>query len=558
VHPQLGSIDDTEQGNMNNAEEIHRPVSVSNPVVPSTITSTSSEKDDVLPRTASLGVNVLDSTLEPNMDSAPNTNFSTRESSPLPPSSSREVNSGDFSDESDDELQDWSLLNNISKKGMKDLEPLLNESDKTQMSSYDQTRLNKARNLRFHALASKRGAIVNLENLKASTIYINVDNYDDLFMSQPKGKFLETMGFIDNQNVCHFGFEEVLYLVERGSCMLKFWDNVNAAKNEMYERMPPLSLQSAYSILIRSEEQLNQYMVYSILKRDGYIINRNEEFTGVSSEKKHSLIQSNELLFKNIEMSWWTKILAQVSKVFGTSFPFKFAFSYFNVFTYLQSQIKPQSLPKLKNSNPLSAKHKDYKISFNVWKPSPNFKKKNPPLPDYRLTIFKATERLPRYAEIKSLLERANSNPDTCKPKQKVRNRNGNMTSNSGESKLAGSDQKPRLLEPSWDYSKGIDMNKLKCSAHRITMAILDNSTINFITLSHANFVQEGPVWRDHWVTWRPPQKKRAQRNYKNKNKSENTGSNVETTSKSITNGKSEANDPARQVLSNPPKTASF
>lgn len=424
----------------------------------------------------------------------------------LPTLSSRDANGEDFSDESDDELQDWSLLNNISKKGMKDLEPLLNDSDKSQMSSYDQNRLNKARNLRFHALASKRGAIVNLENLKASTIFVNVNDYDDLFMTQPKGKFLETMGFIDNQNICHFGFEEVLYLVERGSCMLKFWDKSNPAKNNIYEKMPPLSLQSAYSILIKNEEQLNQYMVYSILKRDGYIINRHEEFSGQVSDKKVDLFKSEQELFKNIQMSWWTQVLARVSEIFQIDFPYKFAFSYFNIFTYLRSQIKPQSLPKLKNVNVVRPKSKNYKISFNVWKPSPNFKKKNPPLPDYQLTIFKATDTLPKYSEIRSLLERANSNPETWKPKPKSKNRQ--PTSNAGKTGDNIKTEKSSVLESSWDYSKGLDLNKLKNSENRITLAILDNSTINFITLSHACFVQEGPVWRDHWVTWRPPLKK--------------------------------------------------
>jgi tRNA-splicing endonuclease subunit Sen54 len=455
---------------------------------------------------------VDNSVSESQLFSSP-TPLSTRESSPLPPLSSRE--NAEFSDESDDEVQDWSLLNNFSKTGMKDLEPLLTDADYHQLSAYDQHKLNKARNMRFSALSVKRGSIVNLENLKASTIYVNLHDHNDLFMLQPKGKFLETMGMIDNQNICHFGFEEVLYLVERGSCMLKFWDKTSDKNNEIYESMPPLSLQAAYSILIKNEEQLNQYLVFSILKRDGYIITRNEEFSGEISEKKNDLFKSSDNLFKNIKMSLWTRVLMKVSEFFKIQFPFGLAFSYYNIFTYLHSKILNQSIPQLPaltNVNQGSRFNKNYKISFNVWKPSPNFKKKNPPPPDYQISVFKATQKFPKYSEIKSILERSYSNPDTYKPKPKMKNKNKNTDSKIKENENEKKNEvSAKVLESSWNYAKGIDMNNLKYSQHRITFAIVDNTTVNFITLSHCSFVGEGPVWRDHWVTWRPPQKKKRQ-----------------------------------------------
>ncbi|KGK38127.1 hypothetical protein JL09_g2745 [Pichia kudriavzevii] len=72
-----------------------------------------------------------------------------------------------------------------------------------------------------------------------------------------------------------------------------------------------------------------------------------------------------------------------------------------------------------------------------------------------------------------------------------------------------------KSLDSSWDYSKGIDMAALKSDPNRITLAIVDNTTVNFITLSHVSFVAQGPVWRDHWVTWRPPARKNNKRNTK-------------------------------------------
>lgn len=448
----------------------------------------------------------INPSLKNNLSPVPS---STTESTPIPFLQSRDSNNAEFSDESDDELQDWSLLNNFSKKGMKDLEPLLTSDDKTQLSLYDQNKLNKARNMRFNALEVKRGSIVNLDNLKPSTIYVNPNDYNDLFMLQPKGKFLETMGIIDNNNICHFGFEEVLYLVERGSCMLKFYDVSDDSKNTIYNEMPPFSLQAAYSLLITDEEKLNQYLVYSILKRDGYIITRNEEFMGKISNPTNKLIDSQQALFKNVQMSWYTKFLAKISEFLNINFPMKFSFSYFNIFTYLHSKILKQSLtPFETNLNSKNIKH--YKISFNVWKPSPIFKKKNSPPPDYQISIFNATQRLPKYLELKSLLERSNSNPSTYKPKPKVKPKGAKTNNKGNNSNSNGINTKSNnILDSSWDYSKGINVTNLKYDPHRITLAIVDNATVNFITLSHCSFVSEGPVWRDHWVTWRPPQKKK-------------------------------------------------
>lgn len=416
----------------------------------------------------------------------------------------------EFSDDSDDEIEDWAILNNL-KKGTKDLEPLLNKSDRSILSPYDQNKLNKARNMRFNALSVKRGSIVNLENLNASTIFIDVNDSSNLFMLQPKGKFLETMGYIDNQNICHFDFEEVLYLVERGSCMAKFYDKNDKLKNNLLNDMPPLSLQAVYSVLIKNDEQLNQYLVYSILKRDGYIINRNEEFDGKVINPKNNRIDHSKI-FENLKMSRWIRFLSKVTDFFKIQFPFKLSFSYFNIYTYLHSKILKQSLPKLNNNNNYNKKIKDHKISFNVWKPSPNFKKKNPPSPDYQISIFKATQRLPKYLEIKSLLERSYCNTETYKPKPKVKQRKIKEQPQIDKQNL----KDPKILENSWDYSKGIDMSNLKYDPLRITLAIIDNATINFITLSHCSFVSEGPVWRDHWVTWKPPKKKNRHSNNKN------------------------------------------
>lgn len=362
-----------------------------------------------------------------------------------------------FSDEEeeDDEIQDWSTLSAIKKGGPKDLEPLLSLNDTNVLSSYDQIKLNKARNMRFNVLDAKRGLTVNLSNINQSTIYINLDDLNDLFMVNPRGKFLETMGDIDRYNVCHLNYEEVVYLVERGSCLAKLY-HPNESRNEIYKRMPPLSLQLVYSILIKDDEMMDKYMVYSILKRDGYIVSRHEEFSNVLSNIKRDVIKPANVIGRNFKSSWWFNIFSYFD------LPWILSFSYQNIFQYLHLKVMDQSLnPKLL---PIE---KELTIAYNVWKPTGTFKKKNKPLPDYQISIMKASEKIPNFTQIISLLERS----QTIETKRKE-----------------------------WSYIKGININSLKKSDINITIAIVDNSIMNFLNFNDCSFTSEGPVWRDAWA----------------------------------------------------------
>ncbi|QPG76550.1 hypothetical protein FOA43_003939 [Brettanomyces nanus] len=401
----------------------------------------------------------------------------------------------DGSEDSDDEIQNWSVVASVGKRGQKDFEPLVCEEETQVLSQYDQNALWRSRNMMFSALGKKRGTIVSLDDLDKSTIYINARNPDSLFMLKGRGKFLESMGRMDSHSLCYFDYEEALYLIERGTCLARLYDE-DEDKNAKYQKMLPLSLETVYSLLIHDDEQLDRYLVYSFLKRNGYVVTRHQEFDHVICEPKEDVVNYNQLTSLNPHnrMSLWTCLLARLSNWWNVSFPYKFAMSYFNVFSYLSWKVRRMSYPKPAAPKDLelqSDECKQYFIAFNVWKPMSKFKKKNPPLPDFQVVPVKAWWEFPRAQDIKYLISRARTNPETFR--RKINRRTHRISH----------------IDPNWDYSRSINMHNLKYNEHNITFAIVDSGNVNFSNLSDCCFASEGPCWRDHWLTDTKKRRKR-------------------------------------------------
>lgn len=398
--------------------------------------------------------------------------------------------------EDDDDIQDWSIVASVSKRGQKDFEPLVCDDESQDLSAYDSDALNASRNMMFSALSKSRGTIVTLDNMNRSTIYINIRNTNDIFMPKARGKFLESMGHIDRRIVCHFNYEEVLYLVERGTCLARLFD-IDEEKNAKYQRMLPLTLEAVYSLLIHDQEQLDRYLVYSILKRNGYIVRRHDEFDHAISSKS---LYNNQKVIKDYNISnqkkitrkaiqphpilnpsLWTNLLVSFSNWIGIPLPVKFLGSYFNFFTYLSWKLRG-----LRDHNNTVHRMKkahvhNYYISFNVWKPMVNFKKKSPPLPDFQIVVVKAWAEFPRYQDIKHLIKRSGINPENF------------------HRRINHHTQKISHISSEWDYSRGINIHNLKYNEQSITFAIVDNGIVNFANLSDCCFAQEGACWRDYW-----------------------------------------------------------
>lgn len=372
-------------------------------------------------------------------------------------------------DQDDDQIQDWSLLSNLKSSGTKASESLLSCHGANALGSEYQTKLDIARSLRSHALESERGVVVNMPEIGQSTIYIDLSDLGHLFMLNPKGKFLETMGEMVKGNVCLFGYEEVIYLVERGSCLAKLF-HPDQEKNEVYKTLPPLSLQVVYALLVTNDKMMDRCMVYSLLKRDGYVVSRHAEFTGTVSCQRRNVTTSADVIGRNYQTGWWFNFVSALN------LPWQLAGGYEEIFKYLHSKVLGQS-----TKAHLAAPEQELSISFNVWKPTGQFKKRSTPLPDVQIAIMKATDKIPSYPQMVSLLERSQTK---AAPVQ------------------------------DWNYEPGINMNALRKSDINITIAVVDNATVNFITFNNCSFSAQGPVWRDAWLdpsNRRPRKYKRRQ-----------------------------------------------
>lgn len=424
----------------------------------------------------------------------------------------------DSDEDSDDAIQDWSIVASISKRGKKDFEPLICEDESHSLSEYDKNALNAARNMMFSALSKKRGTIVTLNDMDKSTIYINGRNTDDIFMLKARGKFLESVGQIDRNMVCHFGYEEALYLIERGTCLAKLYDR-DEVVNAKYQKMLPLSLEAVYSLLIHNQEQLDRYLLYSILKRNGYIVMRHPEFNHVISDTQviqfeepkeipHKKVNKRGLLHgwfgprirtkPQLTPSLWTRILVSISTIFAIPLPVKYLCSYFNLFSYLSWQVKPMVGTKEVDEEVKRNPFQKYFITFNVWKPMSKFKKKHPPLPDFQVVVVKAWSEFPHSEDLKYLISRSKTNPKNFH--RRINRHTHKFTS----------------ISTDWNYNRSINFHNLKYNEHNITFAVMDNGIVNFANLSDCHFADEGPCWRDDWPMWTKISNERRKHRSKN------------------------------------------
>ncbi|GME71379.1 unnamed protein product [Ambrosiozyma monospora] len=370
----------------------------------------------------------------------------------------------------DDDIQDWSILNKtnkskkskkIPKRGEKDFEPILKstgeestEAAKQQISDYDIEALNNSRNSMFDALVKKRGFVSPVENLTSSTIYLDLNNGNACFMLKPKGKFLESMGRIDKEGTCHFNFEEALYLVERGTSICKIFDKERG--EDYYNKLPPVSLQSMYTMLIKEPKEINNYLVYSILKRNGYVVNRH------TKEFEETLAKQNRIKSEPIQ-SFFGKLKQAVSSFFQKIFS-PIYYSYSSLFAIIRSYLIPQGgLARFNISKNISVSE-NYDLVFDVWKPSSNYKKRNSPLPDYQIVVINSITGFPNSSSIQQLI-------------------NKSLTAS------VDSDAK----------TKDSIVNKVQANSKKVTFAIVDDGLVNFIMLEGADFENAGAVWKDEW-----------------------------------------------------------
>jgi len=209
--------------------------------------------------------------------------------------------------------------------------------------------------------------------------------------------------------------EEALYLIERGSMFCRKASDVQyPLTQETFEQAVPMTLQEAYAEMIGKEDiTLDRYLVFSYLKRLGYIVTRArppsifypkaQNFPILRIPRVTWLSRFFRFFtrpFRSLfstTLDWWRPLpLAGFSRHFMT---------YPSMFSQLRLFRSGYSLPLYRT--PLQeASNTPYKVFYNLYKPGIPFAKTNPRPPDFSIVVVNArTTLMPTIHELSSLFD---------------------------------------------------------------------------------------------------------------------------------------------------------
>ncbi|CCD24218.1 tRNA splicing endonuclease subunit SEN54 NDAI_0C05590 [Naumovozyma dairenensis CBS 421] len=431
------------------------------------------------------------------------------------------------SDLDDDEIvQDWSEVaklahtNNaaalIPKRGEKDYEP-----DGTDIQKL---LLHQAQKAMFDTLSHSIAGSVLKSLVKA---YYIPDNHNAL-LPHPKGNFMQTMGRMNSNGQFTLSFHEFVYLAERGtvSPYILVPNSDGSKKLEI-----PLSIQDLYA-LFKSQQDLDKFAIYAQLKRLGFIVMETKDNSYDKSSIYPPTLSHNKILRFN---STYQSIIAPF-KIWRTSLFNHLVYNSLGLLTskYTTSpQIyetlnklvpytkAPKTLEELRisrfnvlqstttnNTNLLS-------LTFNVWKPQTNFKKKSPGLPDYQVAVYNKNDnnvKFPTYKDFQNIFnnldykfEFLNYSRQDEISWEDVSFTNGvptntylsNLKSKAQQKKSSDNDnntkkKKKRALKTFPPHVQ--QLRRLKAGYRSFLLAIMDDGIISFVKIAEEDFGSEN-VW---------------------------------------------------------------
>lgn len=397
-------------------------------------------------------------------------------------------------DEDEDQLQDWNSVlggRSLPKRGEKEYGP-----DGTETQSDN---LSVARNAMYRALESPRG-----HYLKHKLEAIWMSDRQMAIITAAKGGYFKDLGrqtSYGRRQVIWLTGLEAAYLVERGSMTIYLNDGQvekhleGQADSIDYEKLFALSLQHLYSVAFTEPESLDKYLVYSYLKRHGYLI---QEFRSLTASQSEQL----QLLQKNLlwgPCSSYLKSFVQGTHLFGTyqplSFQSKHIFSYLLVYRALAFVPATKSYDSLKTPSKSS-----YTIHFNVWKPQPNFSKKNPPLPDFHVSVTNIKNKpFPSLKDIQHLHNTLNHTISELINQEPVQIKQTSNKNQSAKKLQRAQKAQDKFSKMTLDVQRNVQYQKVRLSMLRngptgrsIVLATIDDGIINFITLSETDFTLGG------------------------------------------------------------------
>lgn len=293
-----------------------------------------------------------------------------------------------------DEAQDWRFLtdynskaNALPKRGEKDFEP-----DGTQVQS---AILQESRDAMYKALSGERKH--SAKNHVTATWFKNLGMAK---VDAVRSSHFSSMGKADSNGVVWLLPEEVVYLVERGS--MECW----------YPEGVPMTLQAVYASCIRSPGDLERLQVFSYLKKAGFIVLRAGDDLSTFNP---------EIVTKGFNLrEYWQSGLQLLKKMHSKPRTFESMFQTLELIPYHRPPHHPVTLSPNKGSSL-------HRIDFIAWKPSAtNFKKTNPPPPDYYISVIDAREHsMPDLSSVERLFNSVPVNEKTASLTQTQRLKEG-------------------------------------------------------------------------------------------------------------------------------------
>lgn len=442
----------------------------------------------------------------------------------------------------EDQPQDWKAFNRntgpveaLPKRGDKEF-----ELDGT---NFQTSLIEDARREMYVALDETRG-----QTTKQLLVAVWIPERNQALVPVGRGNFFKDMGKPTNvfvnakklkQSIWLDGIETV-YLVERGSLTVYLGnDEFNeylAQGNDDEEfdyktKLFQLTLSHIYSLAFSDGGLVDKYQVYSYLKRLGYVV---QDFSIVNESCSQILNYKvptsfvHTMVRKFVPLGHlFTRLMVKIgvlARPFSSSLHFesKHYFNYTSVFRTLQiipSYHTYDCIPSAPASN-------DYKLTFNVWKPSASFSKKNPPIPDFQLCLINTQQQnFPSLPQIQSLFNDINyyfpHQPDVVPTKKKPTKKPKSSTTAPTKRELREKRQNERQskLDPKVqqrnEYLKAKDtLLRNGSSGRSVILAIIDSGIISFTKLCELDFtlsdnsvrsklnVLYPPKSNDHGTMW--------------------------------------------------------
>ncbi|KAG1735189.1 tRNA-splicing endonuclease subunit sen54 N-term-domain-containing protein [Suillus lakei] len=296
----------------------------------------------------------------------------------------------------------------IPKRGEKDFEPAPGGGSGLQVHVLDRARAAMFDALKADRAISSKSASYGVWCPRISRVHVTVArgiHFSVMGHSAARPTPIEN-GSTKLQKRLELLPEEALYLIERGA--LFCWKDIQVDLTGLDDvEGAPMSVQQAFAEIIGKEDlTLEKYQVFAYLRRLGYVVTRTDPpsssypvppprlgsdgvplsfFRRLSSI--FSLFTTKVVRFWRGTLNWWRPLRIsrwiQHDKSYGT------------VFKSLRVIPAGHSIPPYSSHATPVAPSSPYKIFYNMYKPSTNFRKTTPPQPDFQIVLTELFNVLP-------------------------------------------------------------------------------------------------------------------------------------------------------------------